>query len=44
MDAREQAKIDKKLIELDGTPNKKNLGANATAGRFAGSRACGRGR
>ncbi len=28
-DAREQAKIDNKLIELDGTPNKKNLGANA---------------
>src|SRR5437667_504470 len=28
-DARDQAKIDKKLIELDGTPNKNNLGANA---------------
>src|SRR6059036_1874774 len=28
-DAREQARIDNKLIELDGTPNKKNLGANA---------------
>ena len=28
----EQAKIDKKLIELDGTPNKKNLGANALLG------------
>src|ERR1700756_4159276 len=26
-DAHNQAKIDKKLIELDGTPNKKNLGA-----------------
>src|SRR5438094_9235516 len=31
-DARDQAKIDKKLIELDGTPNKKNLGANALLG------------
>src|SRR5215470_9586096 len=29
-DARDQANIDKKLIELDGTPTKKNLGANAT--------------
>jgi enolase len=28
-DAREQRKIDDKLIALDGTPNKKNLGANA---------------
>src|SRR2546425_1668558 len=31
-DARDQAKIDHKLIELDGTPNKKNLGANAMLG------------
>src|SRR5437867_2430330 len=31
-DAREQAKIDNKLIELDGTPNKKNLGAHALLG------------
>src|SRR5438477_3599776 len=31
-DAREQAKIDKKLIALDGSPNKKNLGANALLG------------
>ncbi|MGA7273678.1 MAG: phosphopyruvate hydratase, partial [Candidatus Udaeobacter sp.] len=31
-DAREQAKIDNKLIEVDGTPNKKNLGANALLG------------
>jgi enolase len=31
-DGREQAKIDNKLIELDGTPNKKNLGANAVLG------------
>src|SRR5213595_1568173 len=31
-DAHDQAKIDNKLIELDGTPNKKNLGANALLG------------
>src|SRR5436190_17628337 len=31
-DARDQAKIDNKLIELDGRPNKKNLGANALLG------------
>src|SRR6266481_2544856 len=31
-DARDQAKIDNKLIELDSTPNKKNLGANALLG------------
>src|SRR5438309_11944082 len=31
-DVRDQAKIDKKLIELDGTPNKNNLGANAVLG------------
>src|SRR6266581_1681359 len=31
-DARDQTKIDHKLIELDGTPNKKNLGANALLG------------
>jgi enolase len=31
-DVRDQAKIDHKLIELDGTPNKKNLGANALLG------------
>src|SRR3954469_1497423 len=28
-DALEQVAIDKKMIELDGTPNKANLGANA---------------
>src|ERR1700719_4092796 len=28
-DALEQRKIDEKLVELDGTSNKKNLGANA---------------
>src|SRR5215468_2846781 len=32
LDARDQATIDKKLIELDGSPNKKNLGANAILG------------
>src|SRR6202171_5511847 len=31
-DALEQAKIDNKLIALDGTPNKKKLGANALLG------------
>jgi enolase len=31
-DAREQARIDNKLIELDDTPNKKKLGANALLG------------
>src|SRR5439155_27247269 len=31
-DARAQDKIDAKLIELDGSPNKKNLGANALLG------------
>jgi enolase len=32
MNALDQKKIDKKLIELDGTKNKKNLGANALLG------------
>jgi enolase len=32
MDALEQEKIDNKLIELDGSKNKKNLGANALLG------------
>src|SRR5438445_12799070 len=31
-DARDQAKIDNRLIELDGSPNKNNLGANALLG------------
>src|SRR5215510_5838592 len=31
-DAHDQAKIDQKMIELDGSPNKKNLGANALLG------------
>src|SRR5262249_19142758 len=30
MDALEQASIDRTLINLDGTPNKRKLGANAT--------------
>jgi len=32
MDAREQAKIDRTMIELDGTENKSHLGANAILG------------
>ncbi|WP_457744921.1 phosphopyruvate hydratase [Sulfurimonas sp.] len=32
MDAKEQAKIDKAMITLDGTENKSNLGANAILG------------
>ncbi len=32
MDATEQAKIDEMMIELDGTPNKAKLGANAILG------------
>ncbi|MCK7497553.1 MAG: phosphopyruvate hydratase [Comamonadaceae bacterium] len=32
MDAREQAKIDRAMIELDGTDNKARLGANAILG------------
>lgn len=32
MDARDQVGIDKALIELDGTPNKQRLGANAILG------------
>src|SRR6266403_1023580 len=31
-DAREQAKIDAKMIELDGSANKQKLGANAILG------------
>ena len=31
-DAREQEKIDRRMIEMDGSPNKKNLGANALLG------------
>jgi len=32
MDARDQAALDRALIELDGTPNKSRLGANALLG------------
>lgn len=32
MDALDQAAVDQRMIELDGTPNKKNLGANAILG------------
>src|SRR5690349_12424039 len=32
LDALEQAKLDQELIDLDGTPNKKKLGANALLG------------
>jgi enolase 1/2/3 len=31
-DATDQRKIDNRMIEMDGTPNKKNLGANAILG------------
>src|ERR1700730_8584105 len=31
-DPHDQAKIDQKMIEMDGSPNKKNLGANALLG------------
>ena len=40
MDVNDQEKIDNTMIELDGTPNKENLGANATlAVSLAGARA-----
>jgi enolase len=32
LDARDQARIDRTLIDLDGTPGKSHLGANATLG------------
>jgi len=32
MDALDQIAIDRQMLELDGTPNKKNLGANAILG------------
>ncbi|MCK4833030.1 MAG: phosphopyruvate hydratase, partial [Anaerolineales bacterium] len=32
MDARDQVVVDKTLLELDGTPNKSRLGANAILG------------
>ena len=43
-DAMDQAAIDKKLIELDGTPNKSNLGRKRASRCFAGSGARCRGR
>ena len=40
MDAADQAALDRLMIELDGTPNKKALGANAILGvSLAASRA-----
>ena len=39
MDAADQGGLDEALIELDGTPNKSRLGANAILGRVAGRRA-----
>src|SRR5437867_7733327 len=32
MDAADQARLDKRMIDLDGTPNKRKLGANAILG------------
>src|SRR6185312_15927576 len=32
MDATNQIAVDQRMLELDGTPNKKNLGANAILG------------
>ncbi|TMQ71332.1 MAG: phosphopyruvate hydratase [Candidatus Eisenbacteria bacterium] len=41
VDARDQRRVDALLIELDGTPNKRRLGANATLGvSLAAARAC----
>ena len=40
-DALQQAEIDRVMIELDGTPNKGRLGANAHPGGFDGHRARG---
>ena len=42
MDALDQRAIDDKLIELDGTPNKAKLGANALLAVSHGQRARGR--
>jgi len=38
-DARDQAKIDNRLIELDGSPNKK-ISGRTRCSRFTGGRAC----
>jgi len=46
MDVREQAALDKKMQDLDGTPNKSKLGANAILGvsmAAAKAAACGKG-
>ena len=41
MDARDQRAIDAEMIDVDGTPNKGNLGANAVLGAsLACARAC----
>ena len=40
LDATAQREIDERLIELDGTPNKANLGANALLGVLARGCAC----
>ncbi len=37
-DAKDQAGIDKIMIDLDGTENKSNFGANAYSGCFSGKR------
>ena len=38
VDAEDQRRLDRMLIELDGTPNKSRLGANAILGRQPGRR------
>ena len=42
-DALDQTGIDRRMIELDGTENKKNLGRQRDSGRVAGGGACGGG-
>ncbi len=42
MDATDQAGIDMAMIEMDGTPNKKNFGRQRDPGRFIGNRPRGR--
>ena len=44
MDAANQAALDQKLIDLDGTPSKSRLGANAILGCIHGCRPCSCGR
>ena len=43
-DPADQSALDRTMIELDGTPNKGRLGANAILGRLAGRGQGGRGR